>query len=99
MKKYWLYAVLFVLRPVLWSLEKVFELTRTQVKPAYPYNAQTQTIVLPLDVQDHLYQRAITGQKPQAIKEVAQLTGAGLRLSKTYVDRLLADRGTQRKAM
>jgi hypothetical protein len=45
MKKYVLYAFLFVLRPVLWSLEKLFERIRTPVKPVYPYNAQTQSLV------------------------------------------------------
>ena len=36
---------------------------------------------------------AINGDKPKAIKQVTELTGAGLRVSKDYVDNLIMNRG------
>jgi ribosomal protein L7/L12 len=40
---------------------------------------------------------AIKADKPKAIKKVTELTGAGLRVSKDYVDNLLTNMGTGSK--
>jgi hypothetical protein len=82
----------------LWSLDKLFELTRKRVEPTYPYDKQTKRIQLPHDIANEIYQLALKEAKPKAVKKVAELTGAGLRVSKDYVDELLMKRETGYKA-
>jgi len=70
-------------------LEAVFEQERDKsVKPLYPIVENGKEIKLPQDVEKRLHQMAKTRKAPQAVKEVAYLTGAGLRVAKDYVDRL-----------
>lgn len=40
---------------------------------------------------------AMKADKPKAVKRVTELTGAGLRVSKDYVDNLLTNTGTGSK--
>ena len=75
--------------PLLAWLEQEFARTRKQVTPLYPYDTQTNTIHLPPDVEKELRYLAVVGNKVQAVKRVTELTGAGLRLSKDYVDNLI----------
>ena len=98
MNKYLFYVLKPAFEAVLWSLDKLFEITRKRVKPAYPYNRETRKINLPETIQNEIYQVAIKVGKPKAVKEVTELTGAGLRISKNYVDNLLINRGTVHRA-
>ena len=70
-------------------LEKAFELSREKVKPLYPYDPATNTIALPAMVEQKLRQLVLAGKKVEAVKQVTRLTGAGLRVSKDYVDSLV----------
>jgi hypothetical protein len=77
--------------PFLDKLETLFELERDKSKPPpYPFDRNFNTIHLPQEVEDQLRQLARSGRKIEAIKQVTQLTGAGLRLAKDYVDGLIA---------
>jgi len=73
------------------NLDEVFQKTREKTVPVYPYNRQTNTIVLPAEIEKTLRNLVLTGNKIEAVKRVTQLTGAGLRVSKDYVDGLVAD--------
>ncbi len=63
-------------------------MTREQSTPPYPYDPKTDTITLPVDVQQEVIQLVAAGNKVAAIQRVLQLTGAGLKVSKDYVDTL-----------
>jgi len=76
------------------SLDKAFEKVRKPVVPLYPYDKRTDTITLPEKVEKELRQLVLAGNKVEAMKRVTRLTGAGLRVSKDYVDRLA---GIQRR--
>lgn len=82
-----------ILKTFLWVLDKLFILTRTKVPPSYPYDKRTKTINLPSTIEKELRQLIVTGNKVEAIKRVTRLTGAGLRISKDYVDTLAATSG------
>jgi ribosomal protein L7/L12 len=75
--------------PFLAMLEKLYEQERLKIKPLYPYNKKTGEIRLPEEIVIELKFLLVAGNKPAAIKRVAELTGAGLRMSKDYVDALL----------
>jgi ribosomal protein L7/L12 len=77
------------LAQILALLEKEFERVRPRIKPVYPYATKAGKIHLPRNIEQELRQLALAGNKPVAIKRVARLTGAGLRLSKDYVDSLI----------
>ena len=77
------------LAQILALLEAEFERVRPKVKPIYPYDTKTGKIHLPRNIEQELRQLAWVGNKPKAVKRVARLTGAGLRLSKDYVDGLI----------
>ncbi len=55
---------------------------------AYPYDKRTNTIKLPQEVQVELRGLISVGKKIEAVQRVVHLTGAGLKLSKDYVDNL-----------
>jgi len=74
--------------PILKAIEELFEKERKKVAPLYPYDKKTNTIQLPDDVIADLKFFLLVGNKPAAVKRVAELTGAGLRMSKDYVDGL-----------
>ncbi|MEI7996281.1 MAG: hypothetical protein WCH01_15400 [Methylococcaceae bacterium] len=93
MNRYPFYVIKPFFEACLWSLDKLFEITRKRVVPSYPYNRETRKINLPRNIENEIYQMAINGDKPKAIKQVTKLTGAGLIVSKDYVDNLLMNRG------
>jgi|RhiMetdeSRZDD1v2_1073273.scaffolds.fasta_scaffold404739_2 ribosomal protein L7/L12 len=78
--------------PILAMLEKAFAKYRKKVKPRFPYDAQTNVIHLPDDIEAELRHLVLAGQGVEAVKRVTELTGAGLRVSKDYVDSLVPQR-------
>jgi ribosomal protein L7/L12 len=77
-----------MLQALLVVLEKVFALLRKKVVYPFPYNKSTHTISLPIQIERELRRLVSTGNKVEAMKRVISLTGAGLRVSKDYVDKL-----------
>jgi hypothetical protein len=76
--------------PLLDTLETLFETERDKsIPPPYPFDQVHNTIRLPQEIEAQLQQLARTGHKVEAIKQVTQLTGAGLRVAKDYVDGLV----------
>jgi ribosomal protein L7/L12 len=73
------------------ALEKLYEQTRPKIKSRYPYNRKTGAIYLPEEIIAELKFLLLSGNKPAAVKKVAELTGAGLRMSKDFVDGLQQD--------
>lgn len=69
-------------------LEDAFERVREPAVPKYPYDEETNTIDLPEEIDEELRDLLREGNKPADVKRVTRLTGAGLRLSKDYVDDL-----------
>ena len=78
--------------PILAMLEEAFATFRTKVKPRFPYDAKTDVICLPPNIVEELRHLILTGKKVEAFKRVTELTGAGLRVSKDYVDSLARQR-------
>jgi ribosomal protein L7/L12 len=74
--------------PILKMLEELYEQERKKVIPLYPYDKRTNIIKLPDEIVADLKFLLLAGNKPAAVKRVAELTGAGLRMSKDYVDGL-----------
>jgi len=74
--------------PILKALDDLYEKTRKKVDPLYPINRKTGKIELPDDIVADLKFLMLVGRKPEALKLVAELTGAGLRISKDYIDGL-----------
>lgn len=70
-------------------LDDLFQETRKPVAPRFPYNEDTNKITLPSKIENSLRQLVKEGQKVEAVKRVTKLTGAGLRVSKDYVDSLV----------
>ena len=70
-------------------LEELYEKVRKPVVPLYSYDKSTGSIKLPARIDKELRDLVINGNKPEAVKRVSQLTGAGLRISKDYVDSLV----------
>lgn len=54
----------------------------------YPYDKKTGEIELPAELEKEIEQMAKRGDMVGAMKRVMDLTGAGLRYSKQYLDRL-----------
>ncbi len=77
-----------ILKAILWLLEKAFAVVRSKSTPPFPYDMHTQTIVLPADVEKEIRHLVLAGNKIEAVRKVTKFTGAGLRLSKGYVDSL-----------
>ncbi|MCI5219722.1 MAG: hypothetical protein D3914_11185 [Candidatus Electrothrix sp. LOE2] len=80
------------LKCILWGLEKMSDLTRKRVEPKYPCDKKIGKITLPEEVEYEIRQLAEEGKVPLAVQKVLELTGAGLRISKDYVDTLRPDR-------
>jgi hypothetical protein len=57
--------------------------------PLYPYDKRTDTISLPPEIEEEVKNIALSKGVPLAMKKVMDLTGAGLRVSKDYIDNLL----------
>jgi ribosomal protein L7/L12 len=77
-----------VMKDFLKYLEERFEEEREPIVPVYPYDKKTNRISLPPKINKKLKRLVLKGNKVEAVKQVTQLTGAGLRLSKDYVDGL-----------
>lgn len=78
--------------PILAMLEKAFAKHRKKIKPLFPYDAKTGVIRLPPNIEEELRHWVVTGKPVEAVKRVTELTGAGLRVSKDYVDSLVKQR-------
>ena len=74
--------------PILKALDDLYEKTRKKVTPLYPVNKKTGKIELPDNVITDLKFFLLVGNKPAAVKRVCELTGAGLQVSKNFVDGL-----------
>jgi HEAT repeat protein len=74
--------------PILKAIEELYEKERKKIVPLYPFDQKTGKIELPEDVIAELKSSLDIGNKPAAVKRVVELTGAGLRTSKDYVDAL-----------
>jgi hypothetical protein len=85
-----------MLKALLVVLEHVFALLRKKAVYPFPYNAKTHTISLPAQIELELRGLVSTGKKVEAMKRVISLTGAGLRVSKDYVDQLAKGHESQR---
>ena len=70
------------------QLDKAFQAKQNNPNPPFPYNKDTNTIQLPKSIDQELCSLLEQGLKVEAVKRVTQLTGAGLRVSKDYVDNL-----------
>ncbi len=57
--------------------------------PLYPYDKSTDTISLPPALEKEVLDTASTKGVPIAMRKVMDLTGAGLKVSKNYIDGLL----------
>ena len=77
-----------VLQVILVVLETVFALIRKKGVYPFPYNTVTKTITLPAQIDNELDGLIAVGKHVEAVKRVTHLTGAGLRISKDYVDQL-----------
>ena len=77
-----------VLQAILVVLETVFALIRKKEVYPFPYNTATNTITLPAQIDNELQGLIAVGKHVEAVKRVTSLTGAGLRISKDYVDQL-----------
>ena len=75
--------------PFLDYLEERYEKERPKIEPRYPYDRKKNKIQLPSEIVDELQFTLLAGNKAAAVKRVAELTGAGLRVSKDYVDALI----------
>ena len=73
---------------ILKAIEELYEKERKKIVPLYPFDKKTGKIKLPEDVIADLKFFLSVGNKPAAVKRVAELTGAGLRVSKDFVDSL-----------
>ncbi len=69
-------------------MDKTFQAMQNNPNPPHPYDNERDSISLPKDIEDELRVLVVKGRKVEAVKRVAQLTGAGLRISKDYVDDL-----------
>ena len=74
--------------PILKAIEELYEKERRKVTPLYPFDKKTGKIELPEEVIADLKFFLLVGNKPAAVKRVDELTGAGLRMSKDFVDGL-----------
>ena len=85
--KNWVVKLFF--KSILFFLGIAFVIARDKTTPQFPYDKKTKAIVLPAKVTREIRHLVVTGRKIEAVKRVAQLTGAGLRVSKDYVDSLV----------
>jgi len=84
--KNWVVKLFF--KSILFFLGMAFVIARDKTTPQFPYDKKMKTVVLPAKMTRKVRHLAVTGRKIEAIKRVAQLTGAGLRVSKDCVNSL-----------
>ena len=71
------------------SLDQLYQSRQNNSNPPYPVDPKTKRIELPQYIDRELIGLCEQGDKPKAVQHVTKLTGAGLRISKDYVDALL----------
>jgi ribosomal protein L7/L12 len=86
-----------VVKDFLKYLEERFEEEREPIVPVYPYDKEANMISLPPKINKNLKRLVLKGKKIEAVKQVTRLTGAGLRLSKDYVDNLAKNQPSKSK--
>lgn len=90
--KFHIWLSYYVIKPTLKLfiifLDLLFKVIRKKINPLYPYDKETKTIILPQNIQKEIYQLVKSGKKVEAVKRVTYFTGAGLMVSKDYVDTL-----------
>ena len=72
--------------PILKLIKELYEKWRKKTVPLYPVNKKKGKIELLEDAIADLNLFLLVGDKAAAVKRVAELTGAGLRMSKDQVD-------------
>ena len=73
--------------PLLNQLEELHEQQRDKSKtPPYPYDEENGIIQLPRHLDKEIKLLVKAGNKVEALRKVSELTGAGLRVCKDYVD-------------
>ena len=77
-----------ILKVFLLLLDKLYQAKRKSHTPLYPYDKSRNTISLPPEVRKEIGYLVMQGRKPEALKKVANITGASLRISKDYIDDL-----------
>jgi ribosomal protein L7/L12 len=75
------------------KLDQAYQSQQNNPNPPYSYDAETNQIKLPLHIKQELERLCQQGKKVEACRRVTKLTGAGLRLSKDYVDALEFKKG------
>lgn len=85
-----------IIRAFLALLDKTFDIVRRKSIWPFPYDRITNTIHLPANMEKELLRLISTGDKIEAVRRVTRLTGAGLRVSKDYVDHLAESKGKYR---
>ena len=76
--------------PLLDKLEKLHEQQRDKSKvPLYPYDEENGTICIPKHLEQELKRLVRAGKKGEALAQISELTGAGLRVAKDYADNFL----------
>ena len=78
------------LRLCLAALEAVFGSVRPKIGAPHPYDKQSNSIEQPAEIEEELRELVATGDNGEAVKRMARLTDAGLRVSKDDVDRVPA---------
>lgn len=73
------------------------EVNTVRSTPIHPYDKDTDTISLPPELEKEILHTASTKGVLVAMKKVMALTGAGLKVSKNYIDGLLEAQGTDVK--
>jgi ribosomal protein L7/L12 len=61
---------------------------KKESEPLYPYDDKRREITLPEEVVSQITSLLKEGKKIPAVQRVLPLTGAGLKISKDYVDEL-----------
>lgn len=77
-----------VIERFLEQVDRIFQANQNNPTPPFPYDKKSNTIRLPRNLEWELRHLLAQGQKVEAVKRVTELTGAGLRVSKDYVDNL-----------
>jgi len=86
-----------IIEDILLFIDKLHEETKEKIDPIYPYNKDTNKIDIPMNIQSEIVSLIESGKKPVALKKVTRLTGAGLRVSKDYIDNLFKNRKSKIK--
>ncbi len=67
-------------------------MTSAKPSPPFPLDPHTNAIQLPSEVVHEVFHLVTDGNRAEAVNRVMELTGAGLKIAKDYVDTLLQRR-------